>query len=100
MNIASAFVAGDEPVVAVDPRECALDDRPVLPQSLAGFDDTTSYVEGDPATMTGPAAAPMVIGFVHVHRGDVDLHCHMGHQGRSADRRSGSEPQGTCTAQP
>ena len=62
VDVTPAFVAGDEPAVAVDPGEGALDDLAVPAQLLAGLNAASGCAGSDPATAAGLTAAPVVIG--------------------------------------
>ena len=66
VDVASAFVACDEPAEAVDPGEGAFDDPPVAAQLLAGLDAASCDAESDPATAARLSAPPMVVSLVGV----------------------------------
>ena len=66
VDVASAFVACDEPAEAVDPGEGAFDDPPVAAQLLAGLDAASCDAGSDPATAARLSAPPMVVGLVGV----------------------------------
>ena len=66
VDVASALVASDEPAVAVDPGEGALDDPAMSAQLLAGLDAASGDAGRDPAAAAGLAAPPMVVCLVGV----------------------------------
>lgn len=66
VDVASAFVACDEPIVSLDLSKGALDDSPVLPERLAGLDAAPGNPRSDPAMSAGLDAAAMAVGLVGV----------------------------------
>ena len=66
MDVGATLVADGEAAEAVQPREGALDNPPVLSQPLAAFHATAPDARLDPALVAGTAAAGVIVAFVGV----------------------------------